>query len=78
MRKDRVQLYPVRTIQHARFSFLGKQWRFSLLTSSPKNAELIAYEIERGLDKGKFDSVLSWDRRRSHYQDFNSPAWASP
>ncbi|MFA5168530.1 MAG: tyrosine-type recombinase/integrase [Candidatus Omnitrophota bacterium] len=56
MGEDRVQTYQVGKNHYARFSFLNKQWRFSLLTPSPKNAELIAREIERGLDRGRFDS----------------------
>lgn len=56
MRKDRVQLYTVGTIHYARFSFLGRQCRFSLLTSNEMKAKLIAREIECGLDKGRFDS----------------------
>jgi integrase len=56
MRKERVQIHIPGKIYHARFSFLGKQWRFSLQTPNSKNAELIAREIERGLDRGRFDS----------------------
>jgi len=56
MTEERVQIYKRGKMQYARFSFLNKQWRFSLQTISPKNAELIAHEIERGLDRGRFDS----------------------
>lgn len=56
MSEDRVQIHKRGKMYHARCSFLNKQWRFSLQTISPKNAELIAREIERGLDRGRFDS----------------------
>ncbi len=41
---------------YARFTFLRKQYRFTLKTSNLKVANQICEQIHRGLDKGIFDS----------------------
>lgn len=41
---------------YTRFSFLRKQYRFSLKTSNVKVARRISDQIERGLERGLFDS----------------------
>lgn len=41
---------------YVRFTFLKKQYRFTLKTTSAKTANQICEQIERGLDKGIFDS----------------------
>lgn len=41
---------------YTRFSFLGKQYRFSLKTQNPRIANSINEQIKRGLERGIFDS----------------------
>ena len=41
---------------YLRFTFLGKQYRFSLKTSNLKLAQQITDQIQRGIERGIFDS----------------------
>ena len=43
-------------VYYVRFSFQSKQYRFSLKTTNKKVADQIASQIERGLERGVFDS----------------------
>lgn len=48
--------YQIGKIYYVRFTFLRKQYRYSLGASNLKVANQIAEQIQRGLDKGIFDS----------------------
>jgi len=48
--------FQIRNKYYARFTFLGKQYRFSLKTSNKKVAQEVADQIQRGLERGLFDS----------------------
>lgn len=48
--------YQIGKVYYVRFTFLRKQYRFSLGTSNFKVAHQIAEQIQRGLDRGIFDS----------------------
>lgn len=53
----RMEPFQIGPNYYIRFSFLGKQYRFSLKTSNKKVAQQIADQIERGLERGLFDSL---------------------
>lgn len=48
--------FQIGKIYYVRFTFLKKQYRFSLNASNLKIANQIAEQIQRGLDRGVFDS----------------------
>ena len=48
--------YQINETYYTRFSFLGKQYRFSLKTANQKVAFQINEQIKRGLERGIFDS----------------------
>ncbi len=48
--------YQIGKIYYVRFTFLRKQYRFSLNASNQKTANQITEQIQRGLDRGIFDS----------------------
>jgi integrase len=59
MRKEmnmKMEPYQINGTFYTRFSFLGKQRRFSLRTSNQKVAYQINEQIKRGLERGIFDS----------------------
>ncbi len=52
----KMEPYQLNDTYYTRFSFLGKQYRFSLKTTNQKIAHSINEQIKRGLERGIFDS----------------------
>ncbi len=52
----KMEAYLINDTYYTRFSFLGKQYRFSLKTTNQKIAHNINEQIKRGLERGMFDS----------------------
>ena len=51
-----MNLSQIKHAYYTRFSFLGKQYRFSLRTKNFKTANLVGDQIKRGLERGIFNS----------------------